>query len=97
MTTNPGFNRTSQEDSTYFRHVPQETLAKIWGPKRKPKDIQDIHFSKDEPESTKINDIEAYAEKTEKAFHKERKETWVKNYIKNYISRNPKGMDLYKI
>jgi hypothetical protein len=98
MTSKEGYNRTSAEDSKYFKSIPQETLEKIWGPKQSVKDIQKQHFSQDQAgEHTNTNEVEAYATQVEKQFHKDRKEQWLKGYMKNYISRNAKGMDLYKI
>lgn len=97
MTTNPGFTRTSERDSIYFKNIPQEMLKKIWGVKKTPKEIQDIHFSSDAVHTTTNDEVEKFAEKAEKDFHKQRRETWMKGYIKNYISRHPKDMDLYEI
>jgi len=91
------YTRTSNRESTHFKHIPQEVLNKKWGPKKTVKDIQDMHFSKDGAQSTIEKEIEDYADKAEKQFHKERREEWMKGYIQNYITRNPKGLDLYKI
>lgn len=97
MTSKPGFSRTDNS-SAYFKHVPQSKLEKKWGAKKKVTDIQDQHFSSNETDlHANTNEIEAYAKKVEKQYHKDRREQWMKGYIKNYISRHPKGMDLYKI
>ena len=98
MTSKEGFNRTSYEASKYFKNINQDGLEKRWGPKKSVKDIQAQHYSSDEAgEHTNTNEVEAYAAQVEKQYHKERKEQWMKGYIQNYISRNPKGMDLYKV
>lgn len=98
MTTKAGYTRTNIDQSKYYRHVPIDILHKKWGPKKSVKDIQDNHYTTGENEHTTTNnDIEIYAAEVEKQFHKNRKEEWMKGYMKNYISRNAKGMDLYKI
>jgi len=97
MTDKPGYNRTSEKASSHFNHIPQDVLEKKWGAKKTAKDIQDIHFSKDDPLTTTNKEVEDYIDKAEKQFHKERREEWMKGYFQNYISRNPKDLDLYKI
>ena len=98
MTSKEGYQRTSSEQSKFYKHIPQDTLEKKWGPKKTVKDIQNNHFSNDQAsEHVTTNEIEAYATQVEKQYHKDRKEQWMKGYMKNYISRNAKGMDLYKI
>lgn len=98
MTSKPGYNRTNHEASKYFKHIDQGALEKKWGPKKKVKDIQDQYYSSEKSgDHTDTNEIEAYAAQVEKQYHKDRKEQWRKGYMKNYISRHPKGMDLYKI
>ena len=97
MTSKPGYTRTNNAASQWYKDIPQEKLKKIWGPKKKIKDVQDLYYSGKDDNSVTQDDVEKYVDKMAQEFHQERKKQWLKGYMKNYISRHAKGMDLYKI